>query len=61
MALDAAGDLYVSDTVNNRVVKVPADGGPQETVPATGLPARSDWRSTAPATSSSPTASTTGW
>ncbi|WP_328535354.1 SMP-30/gluconolactonase/LRE family protein [Streptomyces sp. NBC_00344] len=37
MALNAAGDLYVSDTGNNRVVKVPGNGGPQTVVPATDL------------------------
>ena len=37
MVLDPAGNLYISDTVNSRVVKVPADGGPQETVPTTDL------------------------
>lgn len=35
--LDAERNLYVSDTGNNRVVKVPADGSGQTTVPATGL------------------------
>lgn len=37
MVLDPAGNLYISDTVNSRIVKVPADGGPQATVPTTGL------------------------
>lgn len=32
MVLDGAGDLFVTDTFNNRVVKVPANGGAQVTV-----------------------------
>lgn len=37
LALNAAGDLYIADSGNNRVVKVPAGGGGQSTVPTTGL------------------------
>ncbi|MFJ5829147.1 hypothetical protein [Streptomyces sp. NPDC093089] len=36
MVWDASGRLYVSDTGNNRVVKI-AEGGGQTTVPTTGL------------------------
>jgi sugar lactone lactonase YvrE len=32
VAVDAAGNVYIADTGNYRVVKVPADGGPQSTV-----------------------------
>jgi len=37
VAVDAAGDIFIADTGNNRVVEVPAGGGPQTTVPADGL------------------------
>ena len=37
LALNAAGDLFVADFVNDRVVKVPTGGGSQTTVPTTGL------------------------
>src|ERR1017187_2965517 len=36
-AVDAAGDVFITDSGNNRVVEVPASGGPQTTVPASGL------------------------
>jgi DNA-binding beta-propeller fold protein YncE len=29
VAVDEAGDVFITDTSDNRVVKVPADGGPQ--------------------------------
>jgi sugar lactone lactonase YvrE len=32
MVLDGAGDLFVTDTLNNRVVEIPANGGAQSTV-----------------------------
>ena len=32
VAVDAAGNVYIADPGNYRVVKVPADGGPQTTV-----------------------------
>jgi hypothetical protein len=38
VAVDASGTLYVSDTFNNRVVMVPTDGSPQETICQTTLP-----------------------
>lgn len=37
LAPNAAGDLYVADSGNNRVVKVAAGSGAQSTVPTTGL------------------------
>ncbi len=36
VAVDGAGDVFIADTINNRVVKVPAGGGAQTTV-GTGL------------------------
>lgn len=36
MVMDGAGDLFVTDTFNNRVVEIPANGGAQTTV-GTGL------------------------
>jgi DNA-binding beta-propeller fold protein YncE len=33
-AVDAAGDVFIADTYNSRVVEVPAGGGPQTTVGA---------------------------
>jgi YVTN family beta-propeller protein len=36
VAVDAAGDVFIADTENNRVVEVPVGGGPQTTV-GTGL------------------------
>jgi len=38
IALDGAGDIFIADPSNQRVVKVPADGGPQTTV-GTGVTA----------------------
>ena len=35
VAVDAAGNVFIADTRNNRVVEVPASGGPQFTV---GMP-----------------------
>ena len=32
VAVDGAGDVFIADTFNNRVVEVPAGGGPQTTV-----------------------------
>src|SRR5450631_3268957 len=32
VAVDAAGDVFIADELNSRVVKVPAGGGPQTTV-----------------------------
>ena len=32
MAVDAAGDVFIADTGNNRVVEVPAGGGAQTTM-----------------------------
>ena len=37
VAVDGAGDVFIADTGNNRVVEVPAGGGAQTTVPAIGL------------------------
>jgi sugar lactone lactonase YvrE len=37
VAVDGAGDLFIADSDNNRVVEVPAGGGAQITLPATGL------------------------
>jgi sugar lactone lactonase YvrE len=36
VAVDAAGDVFIADTRNSRVVEVPANGGPQVTV-GTGI------------------------
>ncbi len=36
VAVDAAGDVFIGDSSNNRVVEIPAGGGAQTTV-ATGL------------------------
>ena len=43
MADDQAGDVFIADTGNDRVVMVPAGGGPQTTV-GTGLNNRPGWR-----------------
>ena len=32
VAVDGAGDVFIADTYNSRVVEVPAGGGPQTTV-----------------------------
>ncbi len=37
VAVDGAGDLFIADYYNNRVVEIPAGGGPQTTVSASGL------------------------
>jgi large repetitive protein len=37
VAVDRAGDVFIADRANNRVVEVPSGGGSQTTVPATGL------------------------
>ena len=37
VAIDGAGDVFIADFDNHRVVEVPAGGGPQTTVPASGL------------------------
>ena len=37
MAVDAAGNLYVTDTSNNRVLKLAAGSGTQTVLPFTGL------------------------
>src|SRR5689334_18849150 len=37
IAADQAGDVFVADFSNNRVVEVPADGSTQQTLPFTGL------------------------
>ena len=34
VAVDGAGDVFIADANNNRVVEVPAGGGAQITVPA---------------------------
>ncbi|MGA3213563.1 MAG: hypothetical protein ABSD20_19845 [Terriglobales bacterium] len=31
------GDVFIADSLNNRVVELPACGGAQTTLPATGL------------------------
>src|SRR6476659_8158893 len=38
LAVDGAGDVFVADTLNNRVVELPA-GGAQQTLPFSGLSA----------------------
>jgi sugar lactone lactonase YvrE len=37
LAVDRAGDVFIADAFNNRVVEAPAGGGPQITVAANGL------------------------
>src|ERR1017187_916820 len=37
VAVDGAGNVFIADTLNNRVVEVPAGGGAQTTVPTNGL------------------------
>lgn len=37
IAVDGAGNLYVADTDNDRVVKLPHGGGPQEVLGFSGL------------------------
>lgn len=59
LAWDRTGSLYVSDTGNNRVVRSAPDGSGQSTVPAEGLSRPWAWPSAPPATSTSPTVSTT--
>ena len=60
VAVDAAGDLYVADYGNNRVLKLAA-GSPTPTVlPFPGLNGPNGWRWTPPATSTSPTVPTIG-
>ncbi len=65
VAVDAAGDVFIADTSNNRVVKVPAGEGAQTTV-GTGLrspqgvavdaaPATAPTPTTAPTTTVPPT------
>ncbi len=43
MVLAPSGDLYISDTGNNRVVRVPGDGGPRASSPPPTSPAPSGW------------------
>ena len=38
LAMDGAGDLYIADTINQRVVKVPAGGGSQIAIGIEGFP-----------------------
>jgi serine/threonine-protein kinase len=37
VAVDAAGDVYVADTSNNRVLKLPDGSATQSVLPFTGL------------------------
>src|SRR5208337_1369831 len=37
VAVDQAGDIFIADAGHNRVVKIPAGGGAQTTVPTNGL------------------------
>ena len=60
LALDAAGAAYLSDTWNDRVLKLAAGSNEQTMLPVTGLKAPAMWPSTPQATSTSPTATTTG-
>ena len=55
-AVDAAGNIYVADLLNNRVLKLPAGSNTQiELPPFTGETYPAGWRWTPPATSTSPT------
>ncbi len=38
VAVDAAGNVYITDTYNNRIVQIPADSGPQVTIGRTEWP-----------------------
>jgi serine/threonine-protein kinase len=58
VAVDTAGNLYVTDTYNDRVLKLPAGSSTQDVLPFTGLKNPSGWRWTPPATSTSPTCRT---
>ena len=58
--MDSAGNVYVTDPGNNRVLKLAAGATDAVVLPFTGLNAPGVWRWTAPGTSTSPTASTTG-
>jgi serine/threonine protein kinase, bacterial len=43
VAVDAAGNLYVNDTGNGRVLKLPAGSSTQTVLPFTGLKSESPW------------------
>ena len=61
VAVDTAGNLYVTDSgSNDRVVKLAAGSNTQTVLPFTGLNYPSVWRWTPPATSTSPTLTTNG-
>ena len=61
VAVDSAGNVYVTDTGNNRVLKLAAGSATQDVLPFTGLNALPRCGGgQPPATSTSPTAATTG-
>ncbi len=60
VAVDGQGSVYVADRGNNRVLKLAAGSNAQTVLPFTGLKNRTAWRSIPPATSTSPTPTTTG-
>lgn len=60
LAVDTQGAVYVADRGNNRVVKLAAGSKTQTVLPFTGLNDPDGWPSTTPATSMSPTPTTTG-
>lgn len=60
LAVDTQGAVYVADRGNNRVVKLAAGSKTQTVLPFTGLNDPTGWPSTTPATSMSPTPTTTG-
>jgi hypothetical protein len=60
VTVNGAGDVFIADSNNNRVVKVQAGGGAQTTV-GSGLFLPMAWRWMERAMSSSPIRSTTAW
>jgi serine/threonine-protein kinase len=59
VAVDTAGNVYVTDNSNNRVLKLQAGSSTQDVLPFTGLKNPSGWRWIPPATCTSPTTATT--
>ena len=60
VAVDTAGDLYVADYGNNRVLRLAAGSSSPTVLPFTGLNSPRVWRWMPPATSTSPTPATIG-
>jgi NHL repeat len=61
VAVDAAGNLYVTDNVNNRVLKLPAGWSTETVLPFTGLKYPDGVAVDGAATSTSPNGAITGY